>query len=171
MFDRVVPVLPYPPPTFTVSNPAVAELAASVVALGKLIVVPLMFPVAFVAPRVYVVAAPPMFRVVAFVLNTVAVPAVLVVMSLPLTARSPDVVMLPVEPSREKLEAVISFAPRLRALTILASDRSTAVVTPPPPEEEILSPIGRILFVSALSISTNCVGSFVPVPSALIKAE
>jgi len=48
------------------------------------------------APMLTVVAAPPMFRVVALVLNNVAVPVPVVVISEPLTARSPASVKLPV---------------------------------------------------------------------------
>ena len=83
------------------------------------------------APNETVVAAPPILRVVAVVLNTVAVPLVAVVISFPLTAISPLVVMLPVDPATEKLVAVISFSPRDKAFTISGSDRSMAFVMPP----------------------------------------
>ena len=50
VFEIVTPVELYPPPTLSVSILAVADVAASVVALLKFIVVPLIFPVAVLAP-------------------------------------------------------------------------------------------------------------------------
>ena len=79
------------------SNPAVALVAARVVAFGRLIVVPRIFPVAVVAPKVYVVAAPPILRVVALALKIFPVDCV-VVMLPPLTATLPAVVISPLDP-------------------------------------------------------------------------
>ena len=76
------------------STNVAAELANNCSALGRAIVVPLMFPVPDVAPRVYVVAAPPILSVVALVLKILPVVEV-VVISPPFTAISPEVVTLP----------------------------------------------------------------------------
>ncbi len=110
-----------------------------------------------------------MFKVVALVLKIVAVPVVPVVMSLPFNAKSPFEVILPVAPSTEKLVPAILLTPSEIPVTIVGSERSIPVVIPPPPEEEIVKPTGSARSVSALSMRTSCVGSFVPFPSARWK--
>ena len=141
----------------------------------------LMVAVPVVAPRETEVAAPPMLRVVAPVLKSVAVAAV-VVISPPLTARSPEVVIspvavmvpavviLPFEPLIEKLVAMTSFAPRERAVTIAGSERSRALVIAPPAEVTLI-PAVRASLVSWLETSTSCAGEEVLVPSASAKTE
>ena len=52
MLEIATPVDPYPPPTDSESKEARALVATKVVAFGKLIEVPLIFPVAVVAPNV-----------------------------------------------------------------------------------------------------------------------
>ncbi len=167
VFVTVKPVDPNPLPTFNASNDAVAALAFNVVPRRETVAFRIV-AVPVVDPSETVVAAFPMLRVVAFALKMFAVPDV-VVMSPPLTAISPAEVIFPLPPFTEKLVPVISFAPSAIAVTIDASDTSRAVVNPPPPDEEILSPIGNARSVSALSMSTNCDGSLVPVPSARTK--
>ncbi len=56
-------------------------------------------------PMVSAVAAPPMFNVVALVLNSVAVPVAVVVISAPTTSRSPARLVLP--PARKVAMSVI----------------------------------------------------------------
>ena len=82
------------------------------------------------APKLKVVAAPPILKLVALVLNKVAV-ALLVVKSPPLTATSPEVVMFPVAPVIDQEVALTSLAPKANAVTISASDKSIPVVIPP----------------------------------------
>lgn len=101
-------------------------------ALGKATVVFLILAIPVVAPIVRVDEAPKALIVVAFALKSVAFVFV-VVISPPLTAISPAVVISPVEPVIEKLVAVTSFAPRDNALTISESDKSRALVIPPAP--------------------------------------
>ncbi len=110
-----------------------------------------------------------MFNVVTFVLNKFPDPAV-VVTSPPLTAISPAEVILPLPPATEKFVPERSFAPNERAVTIVGSDTSIAVVTPLVPDEVILKPIGRIRSASALSIRTIWFGSEAPTPSARMNS-
>ena len=70
---KVTPVVPYPPPEVNTLKLPVACVASTVVALGKEMVAFRMEAVPVVAPRVKVVAAPPTERLVALVLNKVAV--------------------------------------------------------------------------------------------------
>lgn len=135
-------------------NPAVARFALNTVAYGKEIVALLIVAVPVVAPRVKVVASPPIDRLVAVVLKSVAV-ALVVVISPPFTAISPAVVMLPVVPSKSKLVIsifpvvpVMLFAPKDIALTISGSDRSNALVIPPFADcivipDDSVSPVSR----------------------------
>ena len=102
-FERVVPDAPYPPPriresivvTASEALMAVAAVAFTVVAFERVKVRLLTVAVPVDAPRERVVAAPPIFRVVALVLNREAVVVVVVMSALvaPLTARSPAVVI------------------------------------------------------------------------------
>ena len=94
--EMETPAVPYPPPIFTTSNPAVAAFAVKLVALAKLTVRLLIVAVPVAAPKVRVVAAPPIDKLVAPVLNSVAVPEV-VVISPPFTAKSPEVRTFPVK--------------------------------------------------------------------------
>ena len=84
------PVEPYPPPTVRESKDAAASAAVKEVALAKSTVALLIVAVPVVAPRESVVAAPPIFTVVAPVLNTEAVVDV-VVRSPSVISASPDV--------------------------------------------------------------------------------
>ena len=89
----LTPVELYPPPTSRESTFASAESAFNAVALiasvaFRIVAVPV------VPPRLRVVAAPPIFKVVAAVLKRVAEVCV-VVRSPPLRAISPTVVILP----------------------------------------------------------------------------
>ncbi len=68
--EMVTPVEPYEPPTWRVSTFVNAVSALMVVALANVTVWLLIVAVPVAAPRVRVVAAPPMLRVVAVVLNT-----------------------------------------------------------------------------------------------------
>ncbi len=77
---------------FNASKFAVACNALIVVAFGRESVAFRIVVVPVVAPIVIAVPAPPIFNAVASVLKTFAVPDV-VVMSPPLIARSPDVVI------------------------------------------------------------------------------
>ena len=138
------------------------------VALGKEMVALRIVAVPVVAPRVRLVAAPPIFNVVAVVLNRLAVPAV-VVSDPPLKAPLPAEVTLPVPPATEKLVPVISLAPSAIALPISGSETSIAVVIAPPPEEVILRAVGKVRSVSLLSISTSWVGAVALTPSASAK--
>src|SRR5205085_1706184 len=72
-FETLTPVAPYPPPTVRESTEAAALLAVNVVALAKFTVALLIVAVPVAAPSVSVVAAPPMERLVAPVLKSVAV--------------------------------------------------------------------------------------------------
>src|SRR5256885_6072672 len=96
-----------------------------------------------VAPIAKVEATPPIFKVVAPVLKRFPVVAV-VVIDPPLIARLPAVVISPLAPVIEKLVAVTSLAPRERAFTIAASERSRPIVIAPPPDEVIASPVGSV---------------------------
>src|SRR5882672_9946508 len=120
------------------------------VAFGRDNVALLIVAVPVAAPRESVVAAPPTFNVVAPVLKRFTVVEV-VVSEPPFTAILPAVVMLPVAPAIEKLVAVTSFAPSESALTIVASERSSALVIAPPPVEVTLIPDGRVLDAFLLS--------------------
>src|SRR5579884_1964291 len=116
---------------------AKAEAALMAVAFGRAKVALLIVAVPVAAPKAKVVAAPPTLTVVAFVLNRL--PVVLVVVTEPpLAATFPAVVILPFDPVIEKLVAVTSLAPKDRALTIAASDRSIPLVIAPPPVEVTL---------------------------------
>ena len=115
------------------------------------------------APMVKVVAAPPMARVVALVLNREAVSEV-VVKSPPLTAMSPAVVIRPDEPVTEKLVAVMSLAPSDRAFPICSSDKSMPVVMVPA-SDWIRIPAGKASVVSRFSISSSWEGGVVLAPS------
>lgn len=141
--------------------------ALKVLALAKLTVALLMVVVPVAAPRAMVVAAPPRFKVVAPELKTDAVPVEVVVMSEPFKAKSPEVVMSPVPPVIEKLVAVTFPEPRAKALVMLESERSIAVVTAPPLTPATLIPTGRLRSVSRFLTKTNSLGSAVPEPSAL----
>ena len=85
------------------------------------------------APIERVVAAPAKLTVVALALTRLKEAAV-VVMSPPLTARSPAVVMLPVAPVIDQYVPERSLAPADKAVTISASETSMAVVIPPAAE-------------------------------------
>ena len=83
-----------PKVTFPLAESAPVSVVVPVTAkLLFTVVVPVL------APKEIVVAAPPIFKVVALLLNTVAVPVDVVVMSAPLTAKSPVNVVSPVTPS------------------------------------------------------------------------
>ncbi len=127
--EIVTPVEPYPPPTFRVSIFAVAKAALIAVAFGRESVALFIVAVPDDAPRFNVVAAPKALTVVAEVLNTVAVPFV-VVRSPPFAAMSPAVTF-PEAPATEKFVPVMLFAPKAMALTISASERSNAFVIRP----------------------------------------
>jgi len=124
------------------------------VAFGSEIVWFLNVAVPVVAPIVSVVAAPPTLSVVAPVLKTLAVAAV-VVNEPPFNAAFPLLVISPLVPLTEKLVPVILPVPIAIALTILGSDRSSAVVIAPPPEEIILIPAGKVLEAFWLSRRIN----------------
>jgi len=111
-----------------------------------------------------VVDAPPMERLVAVVLKSAAV-ALVVVKFPPFNARFPEVVILPDAPLIVKLVAVISFAPRDRALTIAGSERSIALVIPPL-ADCILIPDAKVSLVSRLPIKRSCEGGVGLLPSA-----
>ena len=117
-----------------------------------------------VAPKDNVVAAFPIFKVVALVLNREAVVEV-VVKSPPLTATSPAVVMFPEAPVKLKLVAVMSLAPKAKAFTISASDRSKALVIVPDSDCTLMPEISASS-VSRFSTNNNCDGAPVLVPSA-----
>ncbi len=102
-----------------------------------------MFAVPVVPPSVNDVAAPPIFNVVAVLLKMFALDCVVVILP-PFTAMLPPTVVLPFDPSTEKFVPVMSFAPSAIAVTIEASETSSAVVMPPPPVDEIVKPVGRI---------------------------
>jgi len=155
-------------------NPAVARFALKTVAYGKDIVALLIVAVPVVAPIVKVVASPPMDRLVAVVLKSVAVEFV-VVMSPPFSARSPAVVMLPVVPTTSKLVRsmfpvvpVILFAPIDMALTISVSDRSIALVIAPP-DDWMVIPDGSVSPVSRFSRRRSCEGGVGFAPSARVS--
>src|SRR5579863_3908358 len=116
-------------------------------AFGNARVVLLMVVVPEFLPILTAVAAPPMLRLVAPVLNMLPVPAV-VVMEPPLTATVPAVVILPLEPVIEKFVALTFPAQSERALTMCESERSIPVVIAPPPVEVIARPVGRVLEVA-----------------------
>ena len=97
-------------------------------------------------PAKLVVATPPILRVVALVLKTVAVPVLVVVMSPSLTAMSPLVVMLPVVAATEKAEPAIALSPILIALTMSLSDASIP---------SVMTPTALILRPSAMVISES----------------
>src|SRR5256885_5007665 len=78
-----------------------------------------------------------MFNVVEPVLKRLPVDAVVESVP-PETATLPEVVMFPFDPVMEKLVAMTSLAHKERALTIAASERSSALVIAPPPEEVTL---------------------------------
>jgi hypothetical protein len=54
-----------------------------------------------------------------------------VVISAPFTAKSPAVVIFPFVPAMDQLVAVTSFAPKERAVSISASERSIPISTVP----------------------------------------
>ena len=103
--EMETPVVPYPPPITAESIVVTAPAALIAVAFGKLKVALLIVAVPVAAPKARVVAAPPMFKVVAPVLNRL--PVVLVVVTEPpLTATLAAAVTLPVRvdvPSMVKL--------------------------------------------------------------------
>ena len=150
--------------------PRVALVAVMTDACGNEICVPWILPTAPVPPSVNAVVAPPMFRVVTFVLNTVPVVLREVVMSPPLTAISPEVVMLPVAPATEKVAPVILFKPKDNALTISGSDRSSAFVIPPA-SDLILIPENIGSSVSRFSTNTICPAGDGLDPSANANCE
>src|SRR5690242_14240304 len=85
-------------PVEVVTMLGLAPFIFNTVAFDRVTVGLAMVAVPEVAPRARVVAAPPMFSVVALALKSVAV-APVVVTSAPFTAMSPEQVMLPVAPS------------------------------------------------------------------------
>ena len=131
-----------------------ADNALNAVALERLTVALFIVVVPVVAPILTLVAAPPMLRVVALVLNTVAVPVPVVVISEPLTAISPEVVMFPELPAMEKKVPLTSLAPKARAVAILLSDRSIPVVIAPPADVTFMPEV-RASLVSALFIKRS----------------
>lgn len=102
-------------------------------------------------------------KVVSAELAIFKVPAV-VVMSPPLTATSPAVVIFPAAPVIDQLFPDRSFNPLDNAVTISASDRSMAVVISPA-ADWILIPAGRASFTSRFSINSSCAGGVGLLPS------
>ena len=140
-----------------------ADPASIDVALGRVRAALLIAAVLDVAPRVRVVAAPPMFKVVAVVLKRFAV--VLVVVRLPpLIAKLPDVVASPVNPVMVKLLPMILLSPNDIALVISVSDTSIPLVIPPF-EDWIVIPDDKLSLVSRLSITRRLEGRLVLTPS------
>lgn len=171
VFEIDTPVVPYPPPIDKESKEASEDVPLIAVAKGKEIVALLMVAVPDVAPRVKVVAAPPIERLVVVVLNKAAV-VLVVVMFPPFMAILPAVVMFPEDPAILKLVRlmfpvvpVISFAPSDKALTISGSERSMALVIPPF-EDCILIPEDSASLVSRLSSNRSWEGRVVLSPSA-----
>ena len=110
------------------------------VALAKLTVALLIVAVPVAAPKLSVVAAPPMLREVAIVFSKLK-DVWVVVRSPPLIAVSPEVVMFPVAPAIDQLVPDRSFSPAERAVTRSASETSIADVYPPD-SDWIFNPIG-----------------------------
>jgi hypothetical protein len=98
-----------------------------------------------------VVACPPILRVVAVVLNTLAVPVEVVVILPPLTARLEEAVMSPAE--------VMVPVP---VVTILLDEEITPVV--------VKFPLALIVKVGVVVLLT-CKATLVPVLSVIVKAE
>jgi hypothetical protein len=98
------------------------------------------------APIEIVVAAPARFRLVAPVLNIFALVSV-VVISPPLTAIFPEVVISPFDPFTEKAVAVMSLPPRESAFTISGSERLIPFVIAPEADSMVMP------FVSVVSVS------------------
>ena len=92
----------------------------------------------------------------------------MVVISPPLTAISPEVVISPELPVIEKLVAVTSLAPKERALTISVSERSKALVMVPA-SDCILMPVDRASSRSKFSTSKSWDGGEVLAPSVKDK--
>ena len=135
--SRVVPLEPYPPLIVTELKLAAAFGALMVVALGSERVRLLMDAVPVVAPIFNVVAAPPMFKVVAVVLKRFPVVAVVAIVpefaftlpvnvDTPVTPRVPPSVVAPV-PTEKVLAPVTEVLP-LRE-------------TPPVPVEKVVDPV------------------------------
>ena len=158
---------PYPP---CICATAIGELVPTPsIPLGTESTLLLTVVVPDPAPILTVDAAPPIFRVVAFELNRLAVVAV-VVKDPPFTATFPEVVILPLEPVIVKLVPTTLFVPRAMAVAILAPDKSIPVVNPPPPDEVILRPVGTVCVADWLSINTSWLGLVPVVPAALTNA-
>ena len=147
-----------------------ALLALTAVAFGKERTPFLMLAVPLVAPMVRLVAPSAKLTVVAVTSLTKLKVDWLVLIVPPLTAKVPSVERFPFEPVREKWVAVMLPAPRAKALVMLASERSIAVVTTPLETPATFKPIGKVL-VCWFWIKTNWLGSTEPVPLALVKAE
>ena len=145
--------------------------------MGKRTLLLLSVAVPVVAPRLSVVAAPPILSVVAFALNRFPV-EVVVVSEPPLAARLPLDVILPVanrvplveifplEPVIEKLEPTKLEAPRAIPVVMCESVKSIPVVMVPPPVDVIFNPAGNVFEAFALSIWISWFGTAVLEPEA-----
>ena len=132
----LTPVDPYPPPITAESMVVTALAAEMAVALGRARVKLLIEVVPVVAPKVTVVAALPIFKVVAVVLKRFPVVWVVanvpeLALILPVAVMVPSVEIFPFAPVKVKWVEVISLAPKERALTISGSDKSMALVIAP----------------------------------------
>jgi hypothetical protein len=89
-----------------------AKVAAAVVATFNIVAVD-------TDPRFKAVAAPPIFKVVALVLNKVAVAVLVVVISAPLTAKSPAIVTVPAE---LPMFSVVAAPPKLMLVALVLNN-------------------------------------------------
>ena len=114
-------------------------------------------------PILIVVAAPPMFNVVAFVLNTVAVPTAVVVISAPLTARSPETVKLSatkslltvVVPVLAPILTVVPAPPMFTVVAVVLNTAAVAEVVVISPPLTARSPVNSIPPVTSKSPATT----------------